>query len=154
VSKAADDMFVLAYHRTYGLHGAITRCTNNFGPYQHPEKLIPKTIIRGHLNLPVPIYGRGEQVRDWIHVLDHCAALSFVIEKGKAGEVYNISAGNEVSNLHVVESILELQGIPKNLVQFVEDRPSHDIRYSIGLTSSRRSLRNSYISPTVFRQER
>ena len=139
-TKAAADMFALAYHRTYGLNVTITRCTNNFGPYQHPEKLIPKTIIRAHLNFPVPIYGEGKQIRDWIYVSDHCEALNQIIEKGKAGEIYNISAGNEMPNLQVVESILQVLNKPKDLIQFVEDRPGHDIRYSLDSTKIRREI--------------
>ena len=130
-TKAAADMLVLSYSRTYGLDAAVTRCTNNFGPWQHPEKLIPKTIIRACLNLPVPVYGAGEQIRDWIYVLDHCDALSRVIEKGKAGEIYNISGGNEKRNLEVVTSILDLMKKPRDLIRFVEDRPGHDVRYSL-----------------------
>jgi len=139
-TKAAADMFVLAYHKTYGIDVAITRCTNNFGPYQHPEKLIPKTIIKACMNFPVPVYGRGEQIRDWIYVQDHCMALAYVIEKGKAGEVYNISAGNEISNVKVVESILKLMGKPMDLIQFVEDRPGHDVRYSLDSSKIRSEL--------------
>ena len=139
-SKAAADMFALAYQRTYGLDVRITRCTNNFGPYQHPEKLIPKTIIRARLDLPIPLYGRGQQMRDWIYVLDHCMALNQVMEKGKAGEVYNISGGNEMLNVQVVESILELLGKPSDLIQFVEDRPGHDVRYSLDSSKIRSEL--------------
>jgi len=130
-TKAAADTLVLSYHRTYGLDAAVTRCTNNFGPWQHPEKLIPKTIIRSWMNLPVPVYGAGEQIRDWIYVQDHCDALSRVIEKGKAGEIYNISGGNEKRNLEVVTSILDLMKKPRGLIRFVEDRPGHDVRYSL-----------------------
>jgi len=130
-TKAAADMFALAYHRTYGVHVTITRCTNNFGPYQHPEKLIPKSIIRALRNLPVPLYGAGNQVRDWIYVLDHCEALRRAMEQGKPGETYNISAGNEITNLKVVESVLEAMGKPRSLIEFVEDRPGHDVRYSL-----------------------
>jgi dTDP-glucose 4,6-dehydratase len=139
-SKAAADMFVLAYHRTYGLDLMITRCTNNFGPYQHPEKLVPKAIIRACLNLPIPVYGKGEQIRDWIYVLDHCIALNQVTERGRAGEVYNISAGNEMSNIRVVESILQLLGRSEDLVQFVEDRPGHDVKYSLDSSKIRSDL--------------
>lgn len=120
-TKAAADMLALAYRRTYGLDITITRCTNNFGPYQHPEKLIPKTVIRARLNLPVPVYGEGKPIRDWIYVLDHCEALNQVMERRKAGEIYNISAGNEMRNLQVVELILEFLGRSKDLIQFVED---------------------------------
>ena len=105
-SKAAADMFVLAYYRTYGLRAMITRCSNNFGPYQFPEKLIPKTIIRALKNLPIPVYGSGRQVRDWIYVRDHCEAIDLVIRRGRPGEIYNISSGNEVEVLRVVVCLI------------------------------------------------
>lgn len=130
-SKASADLFCLAYHRTYGLNVSVTRCTNNFGPYQFPEKLVPKTIVRAMLNLKIPIYGSGKNIRDWIHVLDHCEALDKVLRKGRSGEIYNISGGNEFSNLQVVEKILEIMNKPKDLIEFVEDRPGHDVRYSL-----------------------
>lgn len=130
-SKASADMFCLAYHRTYDLDVTVTRCTNNFGPYQFPEKLIPKAIIRASLNLKVPIYGSGENIRDWIYVIDHCEALETVLVHGRAGEVYNISAGNEYRNLEVVERILMIMDRPKDLIELVEDRPGHDVRYSL-----------------------
>ena len=130
-TKAAADMLMLAYHRTYGLHVTITRCTNNFGPYQHLEKLIPKTIVRALRDLPIPIYGSGMQVRDWIYVSDHCEALRTVLEAGRPGEIYNISSGNEIPNLKIVESMLQIMGKPRTLIEFVEDRPGHDIRYSL-----------------------
>jgi len=139
-AKAAADLFALAYHRTYGLDVSITRCTNNFGPYQSPEKLIPKTIIRARRGLSVPIYGKGEQVRDWIYVLDHCEALTAVLDRGKGGEIYNVSAGKMVSSIDVVTSILELLGKPRDLVQFVEDRPGHDVRYSLDSSKIRSRL--------------
>lgn len=130
-SKAAADMFVLAYHKTYGLNVSITRCTNNFGPYQLPEKLIPKTIIRALKDLPIPIYGSGTNIRDWIYVQDHCAGVKAVLEKGKPGEVYNISAGNEIQNVEIAKKILTLLNKPESLINFVEDRPGHDVRYSL-----------------------
>jgi dTDP-glucose 4,6-dehydratase len=130
-SKAAADMLVTAYHKTYGLDVAITRCTNNYGPYQIPEKLIPKTIIRALRNLPVPIYGSGENVRDWIYVQDHCEAVDLVLRKGESGEIYNISAGNELPNIEIVKKILTMLNKPEDLIAFVEDRPGHDIRYSL-----------------------
>jgi len=139
-TKATADMFALAYHRTYGLDIMVTRCTNNFGPYQHPEKLIPKTIIRAVSNLPVPVYGKGNQVRDWIYVKDHCDALAQVMEEGKPGEIYNISAGNEMPNLKVVESILNLMEKPRSLIEFVDDRPGHDVRYSLDSTKIRMQM--------------
>jgi len=129
-SKAAADMFVLAYARTYGLDTVITRCTNNYGPYQFPEKLVPKSIIRAAMNLKLPIYGAGENVRDWIFVTDHGAAIRFVLEKGERGEIYNIAGGEERTNFEVVTEILSLLDKP-NLIEFVEDRPGHDLRYSL-----------------------
>ncbi len=139
-SKAAADMFVLAYVRTYGLHAMITRCTNNYGPYQFPEKLIPKTIIRASMNLKVPIYGTGKNVRDWIYVLDHCKAVDLVMREGEKGEVYNISSGEEKTNLEVVRTILNLMGKDESLIEFVEDRPGHDLRYSLDSSKIREEL--------------
>ncbi len=139
-SKAAADMLVLAYHRTYGLHTIISRCTNNFGPYQFPEKLIPKTIIRASLNLKVPIYGLGRNVRDWIHVLDHCEALDMLLKDGKEGEIYNISSGNEYENIEVVKRILKIMDKDESLIEFVEDRPGHDVRYSLDSSKIRSEL--------------
>ncbi|MCP8309260.1 MAG: dTDP-glucose 4,6-dehydratase [archaeon] len=130
-SKAAADLFCLAYHRTYGLDVIVTRCTNNFGPYQFPEKFIPKAIIRANMNMKVPIYGSGENVRDWIYVLDHCEALDLVLQDGEAGKIYNISSKNELSNLEVVQQILKIMGKPQELIEFVKDRPGHDLRYSL-----------------------
>jgi dTDP-glucose 4,6-dehydratase len=139
-SKAAADMFCQAYHRTYNLDIIITRCTNNFGPYQFPEKLIPKTIIRASLGMKVPIYGSGRNVRDWIYVLDHCEALDLILREGGSGETYNISAGNELDNLTLVKKILEVMGKDKDLIEFVEDRPGHDIRYSLDSSKIRKEL--------------
>jgi dTDP-glucose 4,6-dehydratase len=139
-SKAAADMFCLAYHRTYGLDVVVTRCTNNFGPYQFPEKLIPKTIIRASLGMKVPIYGTGRNVRDWIYVLDHCEALDLVLERGRSGEIYNISSGNELDNLTLVKKILRIMGKDEGLIEFVEDRPGHDVRYSLDSSKIRREL--------------
>ncbi len=139
-SKAAADMFVLAYVRTYGINASITRCTNNYGPYQFPEKLIPKTIIRASMNLKVPIYGTGKNVRDWIYVLDHCEAVDLVMREGEKGEIYNISSGEEKTNLEVVKTILNLMGKDESLIEFVEDRPGHDLRYSLDSTKIREEL--------------
>lgn len=133
-SKAAADLLVNAYHKTYGLKAFITRCTNNFGPYQFPEKLIPKTIVRVHLGLKVPVYGSGTHVRDWIHVRDHCEALDLVLTEGRAGEIYNIAGGNQVTNVQLVEKILQVMGKPMSLIEHVEDRPGHDFRYSLDAT--------------------
>jgi dTDP-glucose 4,6-dehydratase len=139
-SKASADMFALSYHKTFGLNVSITRCTNNFGPYQMPEKLIPKTIIRAVKNLSIPLYGTGTNIRDWIHVLDHCAAVATVLENGSGGEVYNISAGNEVTNIEIVKKILAFLNKPENLINFVEDRPGHDTRYSLNSSKLRTKL--------------
>lgn len=139
-SKAAADLLILSYCRTYGLNAVITRCTNNFGPYQFPEKLIPKTIIRASLNMKVPVYGKGRNIRDWIYVLDHCEALRLVLEKGKAGEIYNVSSYNEYENLDVVKKVLKLMGKDESLIEFIEDRPGHDIRYSLDSSKIRNEL--------------
>ena len=130
-SKAAQDMLALSYARTYGLNFSITRCTNNYGPFQLPEKLIPKSIILGKRNSKIPVYGDGKQIRDWIYVDDHCSAIEAVFLKGKKGEVYNVAGGNEVSNIDVVTKIIEFLGRPKSLMEFVQDRPGHDVRYSL-----------------------
>lgn len=139
-SKAAADMLCHAYHRTYGMDIIITRCTNNFGPYQFPEKLIPKTIIRAKQNLPIPIYGTGENIRDWIYVLDHCIAIDKILKQGKSGETYNISSGNEHSTITVVKKILDSLNKQENLITYVEDRPGHDIRYSLDSSKIRDKL--------------
>jgi len=139
-SKAAADMFVLAYVRTYGINASITRCTNNYGPYQFPEKLIPKTIIRASMNLKIPIYGTGKNVRDWLYVLDHCKAIDLVMQKGEKGEIYNISSGEEKTNLEVVTEILRIMGKNESLIEFVENRPGHDLRYSLDSSKIREEL--------------
>jgi len=136
-SKASADMFVLAYVRTYGLNAVITRCTNNYGWYQFPEKLIPKAIIRAKKDKKVPIYGTGKNIRDWIYVEDHCEAIDLVLKKGKKGEIYNISSEEEKNNLEVVNKILDIIG-KKDLIEFVEDRPGHDIRYSLDSSKIRK----------------
>ena len=129
-SKASADLIVMAYVRTYGLNAVITRCTNNYGPYQFPEKLIPKAILRAKMDMSIPIYGTGKNVRDWIYVNDHCEAINLVLERGKRGEIYNISSGEEKTNIEVVSEILKIMQRP-GLIEFVEDRPGHDIRYSL-----------------------
>jgi len=139
-SKASADMFVQAYCRTYNLDASITRCTNNFGPYQFPEKLIPKTAIRALRNLQIPIYGTGKNVRDWLYVQDHCQAIDLVLEKGKAGEIYNISSGNEILNIQIVRKILTLLNKNETLITHVEDRPGHDVRYSMDSSKLRSTL--------------
>ena len=130
-TKASADLLVEAYIRTYGIKCITTRCTNNFGPYQFPEKLIPKTIIRALKNLKIPLYGGGGQIRSWIYVLDHVGAIESLLSKGKPGEIYNITAWNEVTNKTIVEKILTLMGKPLDLIENVGDRPGHDKRYSV-----------------------
>jgi dTDP-glucose 4,6-dehydratase len=139
-SKASADIFIQAYYKTYDLDISITRCTNNFGPYQFPEKFIPKTIIRALKKLPIPIYGTGKNIRDWIYVLDHCEALDLVLKRGKQGETYNISSGNEMPNIVIVRKILQLLGRKEDLISFVEDRPGHDVRYSLDSSKIRTEL--------------
>jgi len=130
-SKAAADHLVSSYARTYGIKCIITRCTNNFGPFQFPEKLIPKTIIRAQKNLKVPLYGDGNQIRSWIYVLDHVSAIESLITKGEPGEAYNITSWNEISNKTIVGKILSIMGKSNDLIEYVGDRPGHDKRYSI-----------------------
>lgn len=130
-SKASADLLVLAYYRTYKLPVTITRCSNNYGPYHFPEKLIPLVISRALADEPIPVYGKGENVRDWLYVEDHCLAIDLVIRKGREGEVYNIGGHNEKTNLEVVKSILSYLGKPESLINYVTDRPGHDMRYAI-----------------------
>lgn len=130
-SKASGDLMVRAYHRTYGLPTIITRSSNNFGPYQYPEKLIPLFITNALDDLPLPLYGDGKNVRDWLYVLDNCEAIDLVLHRGKVGEVYNIGGGNEMQNIQITEMILELLNKPKSLIQPVPDRLGHDRRYSV-----------------------
>ncbi|MBE3572779.1 MAG: dTDP-glucose 4,6-dehydratase [Moorella humiferrea] len=130
-SKTAADLMCRAYFVTYGLPVIITRCSNNYGPYQHPEKFIPTIILNALADKPIPVYGDGQNVRDWIHVEDHCRALDLVLQKGQAGEVYNVGAKNEHTNLDIVKTILQLMNKPESLITFVKDRPGHDRRYAI-----------------------
>jgi dTDP-glucose 4,6-dehydratase len=130
-SKAASDLLALAYARTFQLPVVVTRCSNNYGPYQFPEKLIPLMIANALRDLPLPVYGDGMNVRDWIHVEDHCRGLLLALEKGRAGEVYNFGARSERHNIHIVQQVLALLGKPESLVQYVKDRPGHDRRYAI-----------------------
>lgn len=130
-SKASADCFVRAAVETYGLNASITRCSNNYGPYQFPEKLIPLMISRALADQTLPVYGDGLNVRDWLYVEDHCRAIDLVLREGKAGEVYNIGGNNERSNLEIVKLILEFLGKPASLIQYVKDRPGHDRRYAI-----------------------
>lgn len=133
-SKAGADMVVRAYHETYGLPVNITRCSNNYGPYQFPEKLIPLMIHNAQQDKPLPVYGDGFQIRDWLHVKDHCAAIATVLEKGQIGEVYNIGGSNEKANIEIVKLILKELGKPESLISYVKDRPGHDRRYAIDNT--------------------
>jgi len=130
-TKASADHLVFAYRRTYGIKSITTRCTNNFGPYQFPEKLIPKTIIRAQKGLKIPIYSDGMQIRSWIYVIDHVSAIETLMSKGKIGETYNISASNEIPTKTIVEKILELLGKTSDLIEHVGERPGEDRRYSI-----------------------
>ena len=130
-SKASADLLAMAYHRTYGLPVTISRCSNNYGPYQFPEKLIPLMIANALADKPLPVYGTGENVRDWLYVEDHCRAIDMILENGKVGEVYNIGGHNERSNLDVVKTILKHLGKPESLITFVGDRKGHDLRYAI-----------------------
>jgi len=130
-TKAAAELLINSYSVTYDSDVIITRCTNNFGPRQFVEKLIPKTIILANQNLKIPIYGKGNNVRDWIFVEDHCDAVENVLLNGKSGESYNISANNEIDNITIVKKILEIMDKSDNLIEFVEDRPGHDFRYSM-----------------------
>jgi len=130
-SKAGAELLCRAYFETYGLRVIITRSSNNYGPYQHPEKLIPKTIIHALLNKPIPVYGTGENVRDWLYAGDNCEAIDLVLHKGKSGEIYNIAANQELENIQVIKTILKLIGKPESLIRFVKDRPGHDLRYSL-----------------------
>ena len=139
-SKAGADLLVRAYHETYGLNVNITRCSNNYGPYQFPEKLIPLMIRNALSDQPLPIYGDGLHVRDWLHVEDHCRAVDLVLHRGAPGEVYNIGGHNERTNLEVVKTILAELGKPETLIRFVQDRPGHDRRYAIDATKIRREL--------------
>lgn len=133
-SKAGSDLLALAYHHTYGLPVIVTRCSNNYGPFQFPEKLIPLMTINALTDQPLPVYGDGLNVRDWLHVRDHCAALDLVLRKGVPGEVYNIGGNNEWRNIDIVKLILQKIGKPESLIQFVTDRPGHDRRYAIDAT--------------------
>lgn len=133
-SKAGGDLLVRAYHETYGLNVNITRCSNNYGPYHFPEKLIPLMITNALEGKELPIYGDGQNIRDWLHVKDHCAAIDLVIHKGRPGEVYNIGGHNERTNNEIVHLIVEKLGVSKDLIKYVADRPGHDRRYAIDPT--------------------
>lgn len=133
-SKAGADLLALAYHRTYGLPITISRCSNNYGPYQFPEKLIPLTIANALNDKPLPVYGSGENVRDWLYVEDHCKAIDLIVHNGKVGEIYNIGGHNEMKNIDIVKLICRVLNKPESLIKFVEDRKGHDMRYAIDPT--------------------
>lgn len=130
-SKAGGELLARSYVRTYGLDVIVTRSSNNYGPFQYPEKLIPVLVIRALRNEPLPIYGKGTNVRDWLHVEDNCRAIDLVLEKGKAGDIVNIGSGNEVPNIEIAKLILRHMKKPERLIKFVQDRPGHDFRYSL-----------------------
>lgn len=139
-SKAAADLLVLAYHRTYGLPVSISRCSNNYGPYHFPEKLIPLMIINALHDKPLPVYGTGENVRDWLYVEDHCKAIDLILRKGRVGEVYNIGGHNEMRNIDIVRMIVKALGKSEALITFVADRKGHDQRYAIDPTKIHNEL--------------
>lgn len=139
-SKASADLLVMSYHKTFGLPVSVSRCSNNYGPYQFPEKLIPLIIMRAMSNEQIPIYGKGENVRDWIFAEDHCNAIDKIIRSGRAGEIYNIGANNEMSNLEIVSTVLEKLKKPKSLISFVKDRPGHDLRYAVNSSKIQQEL--------------
>ena len=140
-SKASAELLVKSYNKTYGIDSVITRCTNNYGPHQSPEKLIPKVILLALNNKKIPIYGTGKNIRDWIFVLDHCDAILKVYEKGRTGESYNISTNYEISNNTIVKKILKILNKPFSLIEYVNDRPGHDFRYSMNSNKIRNELR-------------
>ena len=139
-SKASADLLVMAYHRTFGLPVTISRCSNNYGPYQFPEKLIPVVISKALNNENIPVYGKGENVRDWIHVIDHNIGVDMIVRNGRVGEVYNLGGHSERTNLEVVKTILKQMGKSEDLITFVTDRPGHDLRYAIDSTKAEKEL--------------
>lgn len=147
-SKASADLLVLAYNRTFGLPVTISRCSNNYGPYQFPEKLIPLMIANALEDKPLPVYGEGLNVRDWLYVEDHCRAIDLIIHNGKVGEVYNIGGHNEKANIEVVKIILEQIGKPESLITYVTDRKGHDLRYAIDPTKIHNEL--GWLPTTMF----
>jgi len=140
-SKASADLLVKSYYITYGCNVKITRCTNNYGPRQFPEKLIPKVIINAMNDKSIPIYGNGKNIRDWLYVLDHCRAIQKVITKGKSGEIYNIAGKNEIDNNTIIKMILKSMNKPFSLMKYVKDRPGHDFRYSLDSTKIEKKLK-------------
>ena len=139
-SKASADLLALAYFRTYGLPVTISRCSNNYGPYQYPEKLIPLMITNALGDKPLPVYGKGVNVRDWLYVEDHCRAIDVILRKGRPGEIYNVGGNNEMRNLDIVKQICGELGKPESLITFVQDRQGHDLRYAIDASKIRAEL--------------
>lgn len=139
-SKAGADLLAMAYHRTYGLPVTISRCSNNYGPYQFPEKLIPLMIVNCLVNKPLPVYGEGLNIRDWLYVEDHCRAIDLILHKGTAGEVYNVGGNNEMHNIDIVKLVCRELGRPESLITHVEDRKGHDLRYAIDAAKLQREL--------------
>lgn len=139
-SKAGADLLVLAYHRTYGLPATISRCSNNYGPYHFPEKLIPLMIVNCLNDRPLPVYGQGLNVRDWLYVEDHCRAIDLILRKGRVGEVYNVGGHNEMRNIDIVRLICRTLGKPESLITYVTDRKGHDMRYAIDPTKIQTEL--------------
>jgi dTDP-glucose 4,6-dehydratase len=139
-SKAGADLLVSAYFRTYGLPITISRCSNNYGPYHFPEKLIPLMITKALADRPLPVYGDGKNIRDWLYVEDHCAAIARIVFDGRAGEIYNVGGHNEMSNIDIVRIILKELGKPESLISFVTDRKGHDLRYAIDPTKIKNTL--------------
>ncbi len=148
-SKASADLLVLAYHRTYGLPVSISRCSNNYGPYHFPEKLIPLMIINALHDKPLPVYGEGLNVRDWLYVEDHCKAIDLVMRKGREGEIYNIGGHNEMKNIDIVKLICAELGKPESLITHVTDRKGHDMRYAIDPTKIHNEL--GWLPETMFK---
>ncbi len=139
-SKTGADLLVRAYHKTFGINTVITRCSNNYGPFQFPEKLIPLIISNALQDMPLPVYGDGLNIRDWLHVEDHCAAIALAFFQGKSGEIYNVGGNNERTNVQIINTVLGLLGKPQSLITYVQDRPGHDKRYAIDASKIRNQL--------------
>ena len=140
-SKAGADLFAMSFHHTFGTDVVITRCSNNYGPMQFQEKMIPKCIMNALNGQKIPVYGRGDQIRDWIHVEDHCRGILKALVEGKSGEVYNFGGGNQITNMDLVKRLLKLCGKSEDLIQFVDDRPGHDFRYDVDYSKSKQELK-------------
>lgn len=139
-SKASAEMLVMAYNRTHGLPAIISRCSNNYGPHQYPEKLIPFFVQKLMSGEKVPVYGDGSNIRDWLHVEDHCSAVDLILHDGKIGEIYNIGSNNEHTNLEVIKRMIKILELSEDMIEFVEDRPGHDVRYAIDATKIKNEL--------------